>query len=181
MDFINVTSSVIQELRAAKVRLAAIGGFALGFWGVSRTTTDVDFLLHRDDLSNTKMVLERANYQLFHETKELAQFQSQDRNLGNIDFVLAHRSISLEMLRRSVEFDVGPDAAISVLQPEDIIGLKIQALHNDPKRTYQDVSDIEALLRERKGKLDLELIASYFELFDKLELFEELKRNVDAP
>ena len=39
---------------------------------------------------------------------------------------------------------------IKVLRPEDIIGLKIQAIANNPSRLHKDFSDIEELIKMQK-------------------------------
>lgn len=55
---------------------------------------------------------------------------------------------------------------VSSVDAEGIIGLKVQAMANDPTRRRQDEADILSLLRVNAGNLDLELIRSYFQAFD---------------
>ena len=62
-----------------------------------------------------------------------------------------------------------------MLLPEDIIGLKVQAIANDPSRKNADLADIESLLKLHARRLDWQLIQSYFELFDFGPLFESLR------
>ncbi len=60
------------------------------------------------------------------------------------------------------------------------IGLKIQAMSNDPSRTEQDGLDVRLLIRaarDLKQSLDWELIEQYLDLFDKRELLKELKQE----
>lgn len=51
-------------------------------------------------------------------------------------------------------------------QPEDVIGLKVQAIANDPLRRQQDRLDIEALMERYGSRLNWERIHSYYELFE---------------
>ena len=74
--------------------------------------------------------------------------------------------------------EFGEDLAIVTLIPEDIIGLKIQAIANDEDRTARDKSDIHALLgaRLKNGEqIDWPLLNEYCGLFDFNDLYEELR------
>ena len=86
------------------------------------------------------------------------------------------------MLERSVEVDVVEGVAIRSLVPEDIIGLKLQALVNEPAREPRDLWDMEALLLARKRggeQVEWEMLSEYFDLFDRGDLLAELRRKHD--
>ena len=51
MDFALVMKTLLVEFDRLNIRCAAIGGFALGLLGAPRQTMDLDFLVHRDDLT----------------------------------------------------------------------------------------------------------------------------------
>ena len=81
------------------------------------------------------------------------------------------------MLAHSVDSDLGQMGAVKVLIPEDIIGLKIQAISNDPSRQVKDFADIDALIRARRSQsedVDWQLLKEYFELFDLPTVYDEL-------
>ena len=61
------------------------------------------------------------------------------------------------------------------LRPEDIVGLKVQALANDPGRERQDLADIDRLAEHFAAEMDWKRIREYFALFDKLELYDEIR------
>lgn len=66
------------------------------------------------------------------------------------------------------------------LTVEDIIGLKLQALVNDPSRKDTDLADIRALLvakRAREEVVDWRLLEDYFQLFDMNHLLTELRSD----
>lgn len=177
MDFLSVGTSVLQDLHQREVSFAAIGGFALGLWGVNRSTVDMDFLINKEDLARAEAVLAEYGYSKFYSTENVAQYQGKEPSLGSIDFILAFREISLKMLSRRALLPLGSDLVIPVLLPEDIIGLKVQALHNDVSRYHQDVADIQALLKQR-ADVDWQLIEQYFSLFGKESLLTEIRNNV---
>ena len=71
--------------------------------------------------------------------------------------------------------------SIRVLEPEDIIGLKVQAMVNDPRRRAQDRADIESLMAAHGRKLEWSRVLEYFELFGLADEGRELeKRFADA-
>ena len=60
------------------------------------------------------------------------------------------------------------------LIPEDLIGLKIQAISNDPKSRFAiDAPDIQRILQIKIDEIDMELVRMYFELFSKEDLLDE--------
>jgi hypothetical protein len=82
------------------------------------------------------------------------------------------------MLKRSVTVEFGEDLFVRTLVPEDIIGLKVQAITNDNSRFNQDFADIQALLAvksEAGNAIDWEVLGEYFELFKRGDLLQELK------
>jgi len=60
-------------------------------------------------------------------------------------------------------------AGLRVVSAEGLIGFKLQALVNDPRRT-QDLEDIGA----NPGSLDLAEVRGYFRLFDRESQLDEL-------
>lgn len=46
-----------------KLVYALMGGFAMGLWGGSRSTVDLDFLVHRDDMEEVHMILTDMGYE----------------------------------------------------------------------------------------------------------------------
>jgi hypothetical protein len=100
---------------------------------------------------------------------------------GEIDFDHAFREAALAMLARTVEKTLFSDGvSIKVVLPEDLIGLKLQAFVNNPDRSGLDRYDIEKLMELHGKTLDWKLVTQYFEIFESMELFEELKRKYRA-
>lgn len=69
---------------------------------------------------------------------------------------------------------------IPVLSPEDIIGLKVQAIANDAQREAADIYDMRLLLEyqlQRGRLIDWELLDEYFSLFNKQALLTTLKKD----
>ena len=72
---------------------------------------------------------------------------------------------------------------MKALLPENLIGLKLQAIVNDPANRYGvDAPDIQQLLKLHWSSMDMDLVRDYFRLFEKEDLLDEwLKRRQGAP
>jgi hypothetical protein len=178
MDFKIVTRKLLVAFRRENVRYALMGGFALGLHGVGRATVDIDFLVHRDDLPKVDRVMQEFGYKCQFNTENVSQYISPLKIFGEVDFLHAFRKLSLKMLQQAQEKEIFSGAMkIRVLKPEDIIGLKVQAISNNPTRKTKDMLDIEALMSLYKNKLDWPTIKMYFSLFGMDKLYNRLLRK----
>ncbi|WP_129776317.1 hypothetical protein [Peristeroidobacter soli] len=67
---------------------------------------------------------------------------------------------------------------LRVISTEGLIGFKLQGWINDPRRT-RDMEDIRALLRANRSAVDIKEVREYFQLFDRMELLDELLREIN--
>ncbi len=175
MDFKAVISILLRRFEEMGVRYALMGGFALGLWGVGRSTVDLDFLIDRDDTGKIDAIMQKMGYERKFKSDNVSQYVSPLPVFGEIDYIHAFRQASLEMLERAAGKEIfGGQFKIKVLMPEDIIGLKLQAMRNNPSRKDADMADIKALASVRKGSLDLQLIRRYAEILDAQDLLKEV-------
>jgi hypothetical protein len=176
MDFKTVISSLLKSFSEHGIRYGLMGGFAMGLWGVARATSDLDFLVDREDLEKVDAVMKKLGYECRFRSENVSQYVSQLRLFGEVDFLHAFRSASIGMLERAVEKEIfGGELKIRVLRPEDLIGLKLQAVKNDPSRKEIDMADIKALVSARKEPLDWPRIRSYSETLDAEDLLKEVQ------
>ena len=181
MDFKTVTSNLITALEKEHVSYALIGGFAVGLWGYHRATVDIDFLVNNNDMEKVRQIVEGQGYRCIHASENVTQFLSEDKNQGKLDFLHAFRPASLSMLERAAHKTIfDGEQTIPVILPEDLIGLKVQAINNDPSRTPMDMADIEALMNIFRTKLNWERIEGYFELFGIQATFAKLRQTYDT-
>jgi thiamine biosynthesis protein ThiC len=68
---------------------------------------------------------------------------------------------------------------VRIAQPEDVIGLKVQAIFNDPDRKAQEQSDIERLMSLYRRKLDWERIEESYGVFDFAAEPKKLRERFD--
>jgi hypothetical protein len=174
MDFERVLRSLLADFNHQQIRYAAIGGFALGVLGVPRATMDLDFLVQRDDLHKLHRVLTTLGYQRYVQTENVSQYRHADALWGSVDIVHAFRKAALGMLARAKSYPIfGGTQEVRVVNPEDVIGLKVQAMVNDPDRRAQEMADIERIMAAYGRRLDWQRVEEFYELFD---LVDDAKR-----
>ncbi len=178
MDFIKVLNLILKSFTEEDIQYALIGGFAMGSWGIMRSTVDLDFLVNSADLDKIEKIMTGYTYKNIYKTENVSQYISDLKPFGQIDFLHAFRRISLSMLKRAVERPIfNSKYNIRVVIPEDIIGLKIQAMSNDISRELLEYADIQLLMERFGEKLNWKLIGEYFKLFKKEERYEEFKKK----
>jgi hypothetical protein len=167
MDFERVVKALVEAFARGRIRYGVIGGLALGALGAPRATADIDVLVHRDDLEALHHALSGLGYTRSIATENVSHYRHVDQLWGGVDVLHAFRKFSLAMLDRARALPIfGGTASLTVLQPEDVIGLKVQAMANDPERRAQELADIEALMARYGDKLDWERIEEFYRLFD---------------
>lgn len=160
-------------------RVALIGGFALPFHGVRRATGDVDFLVDAAGGDVLHEALVGAAYEPLHRSEDVANYRAAGALPVGIDVLYARRAPTLAMLDRASAGEGSVD--VPVVDVEGLIGLKLQAIVNDPRRRRRDEADIVSLLRLHLTELNFGLLEEYFALFDEQDALarfvEEAQRD----
>ncbi|MBI5749390.1 MAG: nucleotidyltransferase [Nitrospinae bacterium] len=178
MHFKLVLSKLLTDFEKHNIRYALMGGFALGAWGVPRTTADIDFLVNRDDIDKVDAIMRGLGYECRHKTENVSQYVSPLRVFGEVDCIHAFRIPSLSMLQRAETKNMFDETLpVKVLKVEDLIGFKMQAAANDESRKAVDMADIESLIDFNKAEIDWSLIEEYFSLFGFGKQFDVLRRK----
>jgi hypothetical protein len=165
MDLRSVLLEIHAALDAAAIEHAMIGGLALAAHGAGRATVDLDLLADGARSDDVDLLLRARGYDCLHRSEHAVNYASSDPARGRVDFLLARSERGRRMLARARAHRV-LDTSVRVVEAEDLIGLKVQALSNDPGRRLLDLGDIQRLLRAAPA-LDLERVREYFRLFDR--------------
>jgi len=177
MNFAKVLSHVVSDLDAHGVRYALIGGMAMAMHGLQRATLDLDFILLLDDLATADEILRSHGYHREFYSENVSHYLGNTSDLGRIDLLHAFRGPTLGMLDRATRLPWPDSIAVPVVHLEDLIGLKIQALVNDPARQGRDWADILQMVSHSADcsiAIDWELVADYLALFDLGDKLPEL-------
>lgn len=167
-------AEVTAALNARGVQFALIGGLALASHRVVRATQDVDLLADAERAGEIDAELARLGYRCLHRSTDAGNYARGDER---VDLLYASRPIARRLLANAVESETSL-GTLRVVTAEGLIGFKLQALANDPRRT-QDLEDIRALLRANHATLDMAEIREYFRLFERESLLDELLREFD--
>jgi len=167
-------TEVTAALNARGVQFALIGGLALASHRVVRATRDVDLLADAERAGEIDAELARLGYRCLHRSTDAGNYARGDER---VDLLYASRPIARRLLANAVESETSL-GTLRVVTAEGLIGFKLQALANDPRRT-QDLEDIRALLRGNRATLDMAEIREYFRLFERESLLDELLREFD--
>ena len=178
MNFALVFKELLQKFSEQNIRFALIGGFALHVSGFTRATKDIDFLVDSDDMPKIKNIMKQLGYELTHESSEFSNYWHPMAPLGCVDYLHAHRVYTRKMLSRAQKHKILENFEVPVLIPEDIIGLKVQSMVNDPKRRSLDMADIEFLLSENSDGLNMNIIKEYFSLFGLDDQLKDLLTRI---
>jgi len=177
VDFKQVLSLFIIDLNNHKIHFGYSFGFAMGLLGLNRSTVDLDFLINIDDISKVKNFLINIGYELLYESENVLQFVSPLSDFGEIDIIVAKREISLTMLKNIQKFTIlNNSVEINVLSPEDIIGLKLQAIKNDKEREVIDLNDIKFLIKNHR--LNLDKIKEYAKILNMKSYIDTIIEDV---
>lgn len=138
------------------------GSLALSPHGVVRGTADIDLLVDGNVGDQVDAALRKLGYHCQYRSAEAGNYLRQDQR---VDLIYAHRPIARRLLGAAIERPT-PFGPMRIISAEGLIGLKLQALVNDPRRT-QDREDIRGLLRANRDTLDMSEVREYFRLFDR--------------
>ena len=183
MDFRGTLETLGRRFADRQCRWAVIGGVAMGFYGVPRATVDVDVLLDGAFAPHLDEMVADLGYSLSYRWEESSHFLPTRPDRCPLDVLHARRAHSLAMLVRANHMPLGADSiGVPVVQVEDLIGLKVQALVNDPDRRRGELVDIRALLEtaaERNAGLDRARVEEYFTIFNEQDELAELAHGVE--
>jgi hypothetical protein len=177
MNFSRILPALGAAFDSHGIRYALIGGLAMAARGVQRSTLDADFILLLEDLDAADRILRQQGFQRAFRSENVSHYTLAEPEFARVDLLHAFRGPSLGMLNRAERLASVGGYGLPVVHPEDLIGLKLQAMVNDPSREPQDWADMLAMVRHagRSGQpLDWELLGEYFELFERRSLLDQL-------
>jgi len=129
------------------------------------------FIVLVEDAQKVQAIALGLGYRILDDGKEIASYV---RDLQRFDVMHAQRPISRDLLGRAVEINVD-GMKVPVIPVEGLIGLKVQAYNDNPKR-LQDVMDMVELFRINQQTLNMDEVRSYFRLFDRERLLDDILR-----
>ena len=124
MKFSKALPLLFGEMQKQKIDFALVGGLALYTLGAARTTFDADFLILLSQAAQVAEIMKRLGYQALHQTDDVANFSSDDPEMGQVDFLFAHRHYAKAMLQRAEKTTL-LGLSVKVIRPEDLISAEM--------------------------------------------------------
>ena len=136
--------------RQEKASCILIGGFAVNFYKVSRTTADVDFLITKQDFDKISSSLTRAGFKELSGHENFAHFQSPGMGIFGMDFMFVDQATFEKIKEEGQKFKVGKNEFV-VPSLNHLIALKLHSMKFNLKdRLAKDFPDIIGLIRTNK-------------------------------
>ncbi len=176
MNLKEVLRILISKFNEQGIEFILSGGLALSTMNIFRFTKDIDFLIFEESKGPVQKIMIDLGYELQDfSSSEILSYWSPLKFFGQVDFLLAKRKYTKAMMQRANKQKIfNGELEVRTICPEDLIGLKIQAISNDPDNRFPiDASDIQNLLSLHKDKLNMALIREYFKIFNKEGLLDE--------
>ncbi|MDP3110614.1 MAG: hypothetical protein Q8M71_00745 [Thermodesulfovibrionales bacterium] len=172
MEYKKVLAAILAGLEKQNISYAMVGAVAMGFWGVRRDTVDIDLLVKAADREKVIALMKGLGYDHLIASNFADQFGHLIKEMGLVDFLYTKKEQGI--IEESKSFRGLGDIDISVALPEDIIGMKLDAIKNNPKREIQDWADIQAIVEVLGDNLDWTKIRNYCKLLDMEEVYEKI-------
>lgn len=175
MDFRRVIDTLAEFFEQEKLPYAVIGAFGLHAYGLTRATTDVDFVTDSGAQPRLIVFLEAQGYETLYVSPGYSNHLHPDADLGRVDLVYVSGETSRRLFADTRSLSIG-GRAVPVPRPENLAAMKIHAMRNDPERRHQELSDIRFLMG--LPEVDRGEIRAYFVAAGMEDLFDDLERTV---
>ncbi len=175
MELAAVLGEVGAFLERERIPFAVVGALALHTYGHSRTTNDVDLLVGIEAQVPLIAFLERHGFETLHRSDGFSNHLHADPAFGRLDVIYVDPGTRETIFAEAVRGTLGGTSVV-VPKPEHLAAMKIHAMKNDPSRVFQDLADIQFLLR--LPAVDRVAIRAYFEKAGLLERFHELEKTL---
>ncbi len=174
MDFARVIRQLTGFFERERSRFAVIGAFGLHAYGLTRATSDLDFVVELPAQAKLVSFLDSMGYETLHLSEGYSNHLHADSALGRLDFVYVVGETSRLLFDSVRTMPVSRGISLPVPRAEHLAAMKIQAMKNDPQRTLQEMADILFLLRQ--PGIDREEIRGYFEKQGMIERYDEISK-----
>lgn len=175
MDFGRNLEELGRFLDARGHPWAVVGAVALAAYGVARSTVDLDIVTEAEAQGAAVAFLEGLGYETLYRSSGYSNHEHPEPARGRIDLVYVQGE-TRDRLFAAARRVTGPGGFdVLVPKPEHLAAMKVQAMKNDPARTFQEMADIRHLLN--LPGVDREEIRRHFDKHGLADRYEEIATN----
>ncbi len=155
---------------------AIIGAFALHAYGLTRATRDLDFVTESSAQQPLIAFLHSLGYETLHISSGYSNHLHRDLTMGRLDFVYVSGETNELLFESTQKMIVMEGISIPVPRAEHLAAMKIQAMKNDPERTFQEMADILFIMH--LPGIDKNEIREYFEKRGLIDQYHEIQKTI---
>lgn len=171
-----VFETVSKKLPEAGVEFLMIGGHAVNYYGYTRATLDVDFMIAAQDVSAVRQVMKDAGFTNISEGETVIFFTLPDSAV-RVDFLPVDSGTIAELLSNAVSVEYGGVWLTLPCLP-DLLSMKLFALKSgSPRRKERDMADIVQLVVENSLTAEVDL-KPLCEKYATDRIYEELSARI---
>lgn len=176
MKYPTVFHLISTEFKNANIPFLLIGGFAVNYYGATRFTADIDFLISDEDYKKAATILTGGGYQCVVTTNLLfSRFESKEPDAMDVDLVFVDRHTMAGMLREANEAHL-EGIKFQLPSLNHLIALKLHSVkHNPEHREYRDLGDIIELIKRNKINFRSEDFMNLCTKYGPEKLHEKIK------
>ncbi|HVS13746.1 MAG TPA: nucleotidyl transferase AbiEii/AbiGii toxin family protein [Thermoanaerobaculia bacterium] len=176
MDFAAVAPPIQAFLAERDAPVALVGALALQCHGVARATADLDLLTVQSVREELVAFLEACGYETLHVSTGYSNHLAKGEGKQRVDIVYVDAATARQLFAGAVTRDALPGLEIAVPRAEHLIAMKVRAMSNDPSRRFQDLADVQALMRTTD--LDRAEVRAYFEREELGTLYDQIEESL---
>lgn len=176
MDVEQVLHTVQRFFEAEGIRYAVVGGFGLHAYGRARATFDLDLVTEAEAQPALVEHLESLGYETLSVTEGYSNHLHRDPALGRLDVVYVTDDTADRLFGDCRTARIVGEIEAPVPRPEHLAAMKVLAMKNDPERTFQEMADLQFLLR--LPGIDRDEVRRQFERHGLGERYRELERTL---
>lgn len=181
-DLISIVKSIAEQIAVSDVEALLVGGLAVNFYGYSRTTVDIDFMIAATDTENVMKLMAELGFTEFSKITNVVFFGKPESPV-RVDFLKVDNGTIAKLVSRAKTVELaGRRVKIPCLQ--DLIAMKLfAAAHAEARRTDRDLPDVAnlAVLNDLDCEHDLKHICDQHgseEIYaDLCQRIEQLKKS----
>lgn len=177
MDFVSVLDTVTRFLDDRGLRYALVGAFALSTYGLSRATQDLDLAVDAGARRDLVSLFESLGYETLYCSEGYSNHVHPLSGLGRVDCIYVGEPTATSLFESATTAPIF-GRTVRVPKPEHLAAMKVLAMRNDPRRTFQEMADLQFILS--LPGVDIAEVRKHFERYGLLEKFDELRKAHDT-
>jgi predicted nucleotidyltransferase len=177
-DFQHILSVASRNLADSGIDCLLIGGFAVNYYGYTRNTLDVDFMIVADQVDTIRKTMVEAGFSNVSIHENVVSFSSGE-NKPRADFLQVSADTMKKLLTNAVEVQIH-GYKLSIPSLKDLLAMKVFSLsQNLNQRMGKDLPDIAYLtvINDLDVKADIQPLCNRF---GTQEIYELICRQIEG-